>query len=478
MASKQNVSIFWFRQDLRVHDNPGLTSALSLGNVLPIYILDDINSNQHRMGAASRWWLHNSLKNLNKRLENKISFYLGDPLKILGDLIKKFEIKNVFWNRCYEPWRIERDTQIKSYFNKKNINVETFNSSLLWEPWNILKSDKTPYKVFTPFYRKGCLMSNPTREPLQEPSLESLIRDKEINTTLDSLKLIPKIKWYKEMESLWEPGEEGATKKLREFLNNGLNGYKEGRNFPGKKNVSQLSPHMHFGEISQNEVWYKAKSIGDSETSKDLDHFLSELGWREFSYNLLFHFPGLPKENLQEKFNNFPWKKDSDLLTKWQKGLTGYPIIDAGMRELWQTGYMHNRIRMIVGSFLVKNLLLHWHEGEKWFWDCLIDADLASNSASWQWVAGSGADAAPYFRIFNPITQANRFDPEGEYILKFIPELKELPIKYLFSPWEAPEEILKSANVTLGVDYPKPIVDLKESRDAALEAFSTIRIKT
>ena len=235
---------------------------------------------------------------------------------------------------------------------------------------------------------------------------------------------------------------------------------------------------MHFGEISPNEVWYKAKSTGDSETSKDLDHFLSELGWREFSYNLLFHFPGLPKENLQEKFNNFPWKKDSDLLTKWQKGLTGYPIIDAGMRELWQTGYMHNRIRMIVGSFLVKNLLLHWHEGEKWFWDCLIDADLASNSASWQWVAGSGADAAPYFRIFNPITQANRFDPQGEYILKFIPELKELPIKYLFSPWEAPEEILKSANVTLGVDYPKPIVDLKESRDAALEAFSTIRIKT
>jgi len=472
------TSIIWFRQDLRTLDNPALFNALNFKNVLPVYILDDVNSKDYTMGAASRWWLHHSLESLNKKLDNKLSFYVGDAIKILQSLVDKFNVDTVFWNRCYEPWRIERDTIIKKSFVEKKINVETFNSALLWEPWDILKSDGTPYKVFTPFYRKGCLMSDSPREPIPEPNLEPLIFDKKNSVKLESLKLIPKIKWYLEMEKLWEPGEKGAILKLNEFLDNGLVGYKEGRNFPAKKNVSQLSAHMHFGEISPNKIWYDAKlKHNSSNGDKDLDHFLSELGWREFSYNLLYHFPTLPRENLQEKFNNFPWKTDYYLLEKWQKGLTGYPIVDAGMRELWVTGYMHNRVRMIVGSFLVKNLLLHWHEGEKWFWDCLIDADLASNSSSWQWVAGSGADAAPYFRIFNPLIQGSKFDPNGDYIRKHLPELKDLPTKYLFSPWEAPDEILKLSNITLGVDYPKPIVDLKQSRDEALEAFSTIRIK-
>ena len=280
------------------------------------------------------------------------------------------------------------------------------------------------------------------------------------------------------MEELWEPGEAGAQKKLYDFLDDGLLGYKEGRNFPSKKNVSQLSPHIHHGEVSPNQVWYAAKQKEDETgIEKDLAHFLSELGWREFSYNLLYHFPSLPRENLQKKFDNFPWQKNEVFSEKWKKGFTGYPIVDAGMRELWQTGYMHNRVRMIVGSFLVKNLLLHWHEGEEWFWDCLIDADLASNSASWQWVAGSGADAAPYFRIFNPISQGIKFDPEGEYTKKFLPELKDLPIKYLYSPWEAPTAVLEQANVRLGENYPQPIVDLKESREKALSAFDQIRIK-
>ena len=478
MDTNEDIIIFWFRQDLRILDNPGLSKSLTSDKVLPIYILDDTNSNDFAMGAASRWWLHNSLRELNKNLDNKLSLYIGDPSEILESLSSRFNIKGIFWNRCYEPWRIERDKKIKSKFIEKDIIVETFNSALLWEPWEILKSDNTPYKVFTPYYRKGCLMSEPPRKPLSAPNLDTLFEDKENILQLDDLNLLPRIKWYKEMEKLWEPGEKGAHKKLESFLSDGLLGYKEGRNFPSKKNVSQLSAHMHFGEISPNQVWHRAKLKKDLPgIEKDLDHFLSELGWREFSYNLLFHFPELPRENLQKKFDNFPWIENEILFDKWKKGLTGYPIVDAGMRELWQTGYMHNRVRMIVGSFLVKNLLLHWHKGEEWFWDCLIDADLASNSASWQWVAGSGADAAPYFRIFNPILQGKRFDPDGSYIKKFIPELEQLPSRYLFSPWEAPAEVLSEANIELGSDYPEPIVDLIKSRDRALEAFSTIRIK-
>ena len=478
MDTNEDIIIFWFRQDLRIVDNPGLSKSLTSDKVLPIYILDDTNSNDFAMGAASRWWLHNSLRELNKNLDNKLSLYIGDPSEILESLSSRFNIKGIFWNRCYEPWRIERDKKIKSKFIEKDIIVETFNSALLWEPWEILKSDNTPYKVFTPYYRKGCLMSEPPRKPLSAPNLDTLFEDKENILQLDDLNLLPRIKWYKEMEKVWEPGEKGAHKKLESFLSDGLLGYKEDRNFPSKKNVSQLSAHMHFGEISPNQVWHRAKLKKDLPgIAKDLDHFLSELGWREFSYNLLFHFPELPRENLQKKFDNFPWIENEILFDKWKKGLTGYPIVDAGMRELWQTGYMHNRVRMIVGSFLVKNLLLHWHKGEEWFWDCLIDADLASNSASWQWVAGSGADAAPYFRIFNPILQGKRFDPDGSYIKKFIPELEQLPSRYLFSPWEAPIEVLSEANIELGSDYPEPIVDLIKSRDRALEAFSTIRIK-
>jgi deoxyribodipyrimidine photo-lyase len=475
VSVNNHVAIFWFRQDLRIKDNPALIKSLKFNKVVPIYILDDVNSKDFAMGAASRWWLHNSLKNLNKKLDNKLSFYKGDPLKILKDLSERFDVKAIFWNRCYEPWRITRDKIIKEELVKLRVNVETSNGSLLWEPWEVLKADETPYKVFTPFYKKGCLNANPPRIPLSEPSIESLIKVKS-HDSLDSLELLPKFNWYNEMEKIWIPGEEGAREKLDIFLDSGLDNYKDGRNFPSKKNVSQLSPYIHFGEISPNMVWHEAKSkYSSSNSNEDLNHFLSELGWREFSYNLLYHFPSLPQHNLQKKFDNFPWNTNKNYLDKWKKGLTGYPIVDAGMRELWQTGYMHNRVRMIVGSFLVKNLLLHWHEGERWFWDCLIDADLASNSASWQWVAGSGADAAPFFRIFNPIIQGLKFDPEGSYTRKYVPELESIPDKFLFNPWEAPSDVLESANIVLGQDYPYPIVDLRESRDKALEAYSFIK---
>jgi len=476
MALAKNINVMWFRQDLRLSDNPALTNALEDGKTLPIFILDNVNSKEHINGAASKWWLHHSLTKLNKSLKNKLVFFSGNPIDILDEIHKQFEISNIFWSRCYEPWRIKRDKKIKKYFNDQNVNVNTFNGSLLWEPWNIAKKDGTPYKVFTPYYRKGCLNSDKPRMPLPAPNLSNLISIDNHNLKIEDLELMPKHDWYNKMTSLWSPGEEGAHSKIDEFISNGLNNYKEGRNFPSNKNVSQLSPHLHFGEVSPNQVWYRAKTKeGKLGIKKDLDHFLSELGWREFSFNLLYHFPFLPKENLQKKFDNFPWDNDKDKLKKWQKGLTGYPIVDAGMQELWQTGYMHNRLRMVVGSFLVKNLLLHWHHGERWFWDCLIDADLASNSAGWQWIAGSGADAAPYFRIFNPITQGQKFDPDGKYTRKYLPVLNELPDKFLFNPWEAPEDVLRSAGVKLGENYPLPIVEIGSSRQKALEAFATTK---
>ena len=473
---KTGVAIHWFRQDLRLNDNPSLESASQYENIIPIYILDDINPGKFEMGSASKWWLHNSLHKLNESLNGKLLVFRGDPCEILNSLIQEHKITYISWNRCYEPWRIARDKKIKSTFETKDIKIESFSGSLLWEPWSISKDDGTPYRVFTPFYKKGCLNAEEPRLPSGRVNLTNLYDKIESSFSIDGLGLLPEINWYESFESEWNPGEVGADDSLNDFIDSGLFNYKEGRNFPSQKFVSRLSPHLHFGEISPNEVWYRAKtreSVPGIE--KSLAHFHSELGWREFSYYLLYHFPDLPNKNFQEKFDIFPWKENKEFLSLWQKGKTGFPIVDAGMRELWQTGYMHNRLRMIVGSFLVKNLLIDWRFGERWFWDCLVDADLASNSASWQWVAGSGADAAPYFRIFNPITQGLKFDPDGEYTKKYVPELENLPNKYLFSPWEAPKEVLMEAGIELGSNYPNPIVDLKLSREIALEAFATTK---
>ncbi|MEL0227188.1 MAG: deoxyribodipyrimidine photo-lyase [Gammaproteobacteria bacterium] len=473
---KKGTAIHWFRQDLRLSDNPALDSAAQYETLIPIYILDEVNSGEFKMGAASKWWLHQSLTKLNESLDGKLLVYQGNPHEILNKLIEEQEVSYVTWNRCYEPWRIDRDKEIKRNFEDKNVAVESFSASLLWEPWTISKDDGTPYRVFTPFYKKGCLNSEEPRLPAGKVDLSNLYSEDLSSDSITDLNLLPTIKWYKSFEEEWNPGEIGAEQNLNSFLDSGLLNYKEGRNFPSQEFVSRLSPHLHFGEISPNEVWYRAKTKeGISGIEKSLAHFHSELGWREFSYYLLYHFPDLPNKNFQEKFDIFPWQENEEFLALWQKGNTGYPIVDAGMRELWQTGYMHNRLRMIVGSFLVKNLLIDWRFGERWFWDCLVDADLASNSASWQWVAGSGADAAPYFRIFNPITQGLKFDPEGEYTKKYVPELRDLPNKYLFSPWEAPENILADAGIELGKNYPKPMVDLKLSRETALEAFATTK---
>lgn len=467
----KHIAIHWFRQDLRLSDNPALTNALKQGRVLPIYILDNVNAGEYALGAASGWWLHHSLASLNDSLEGNLSIYQGNPLDVLADLIARFDVQAVYWNRCYEPWRMARDAKIKELLQTTGIEVKSSNGSLLWEPWTIKKDDGTPYRVFTPFYRKGCLKAKLPRKPLNAPEHFQYCKDKERSLDINKLHLLPDIRWDKQLESHWHIGEEGAHKRFQEFINQGLTHYKDGRNIPAKPYVSRLSPHLHFGEISPNQLWYTVNNIGEN---KHIDHFCSELGWREFSYSQLYHHPDLPKRNLQAKFNHFPWVENESLLYAWQRGETGIPMVDAGMRELWQTGYMHNRVRMIIGSFLVKNLRLHWHHGERWFWDTLVDADLANNSASWQWIAGCGVDAAPYFRIFNPVMQGQKFDPEGNYIRRFIPEIASLPDKYLFSPWEAPEYILQSAQIKLGSSYPAPIVDLKQSRQAALAAFQAL----
>ncbi len=468
-------TIMWFRQDLRLNDNPALIEAANSGRVMPIYILDDINSLSHKMGAASRVWLHYSLIELNKTLNGNLTFFKGAADKLIPEIIEETQTEKIVWNRCYEPWRIDRDTRIKKQLKETKIGVKSFNGSLLWEPQQIQKSDGTHYRVFTPFYRKGCLGAAPPRAPEALPSniqfAEKLNLAKDC--TLEELELLPKQAWYHSMIKDWKIGEVGARDSLNEFLTKGISSYKSGRNIPSQKSVSRLSPRLHFGELSPNQIWYSAQQMlepGDT----NLDCFLSELGWREFSHHLHFHYPSLANENLNAKFNAFSWKTTIESLKAWQKGMTGYPIVDAGMRELYQTGYMHNRLRMVVGSFLVKNLLQHWHHGRDWFHNCLVDADLCVNSASWQWIAGCGADAAPYFRIFNPVTQGEKFDSEGHYTKKWVPELTNMPKKYLFCPWQAPSEILEESGVQLGKTYPMPIVDLKVSRELALQAFSDL----
>lgn len=467
-----NIAIHWFRQDLRLSDNPALTAAAQCGSVLPIYILDDENAGEYGMGAASRWWLHHSLEALNTALGGALSIYRGNPADILKDIIARYHVKAIYWNRCYEPWRTRRDAIIKEHLKTQGTGVESANGSLLWEPWSVKKDDGTPYKVFTPFYRKGCLRAKPPGEPLPIPKTVNYHHDKAGSLNLEALKLLPAIRWDRQLEPHWHIGEKGAQARFQQFADEGLPHYKGGRNLLAKPYVSRMSAHLHFGEISPNQLWHFIRTTVDDE---HIEHFCSELGWREFSYSQLYYNPDLPRKNLQPKFNNFPWAKDDAKLTAWQKGQTGIPMVDAGMRELWQTGYMHNRVRMIVGSFLVKNLRLHWHHGERWFWNTLVDADLANNSANWQWIAGCGADAAPYFRIFNPVTQGRKFDIDGSYVRQYIPEIALLPDKYLFSPWEAPETTLKKAGIELGNTYPNPIVDLKKSRVAALESFHSLK---
>ena len=471
---KEKIVINWFRNDLRIQDNLSLYYASKLSKTLCVYIYDDSYEPQFLLGSASKAWLFRSLNELNETLDNNLKVFIGDAVNVFKKLTTKFEVSDVFCNKSYEPQQIEKDSQIKDYLSEIGINFNSSNSSLLWDTEKILKDDGTPYRVFTPFYKKGCLVSGDPRPPLPDFT-PNVFQSELLISELNVLSELIDDDWDKKIKKNWHVGESAALNQLDIFLQNGIYNYKDGRNFPDNLNVSRLSPHLHFGEISPNQIWY---AINENNNERNVSHFKSELGWREFSNNLLYFNPDFPTKNFQQKFDNFPWEFDTEIFNSWKNGTTGIPIVDAGMRELSETGYMHNRLRMIVGSFLVKNLLIHWSYGAQWFWECLFDADLANNSAGWQWIAGSGADAAPYFRIFNPILQSQKFDPDGKYIKRFVPELSKLPVEFLFSPWDVKDSELLKYDFKMGEDYPFPIIDLKFSRQRALDSFQKMGEKS
>jgi deoxyribodipyrimidine photo-lyase len=464
--------IVWFRQDLRLADNPALAEAVMRGQpVVPVYIFDDAGA--WRLGGASRWWLHHSLSSLAADLETlgaPLILRRGDTAAEIKRLIDETQASAVFWNRVYEPHTIARDTALKTSLG---IETKSFNAALLREPWEMKTGGGGSFKVFTPFFRAllGSLGSVTTAS---RPKAISAFKGAIASDNLARWSLTPhKPNWAKEFGAVWQPGELGAHRQLQRFLGGALTGYANARDIPGRETTSRLSAHLHFGEIGPRQVWNAAVMAPAPDSDKF--KFQSEIAWREFSHHMLFHAPDLPVSNLRREFDAFPWADDDASFQAWSRGRTGIPIVDAGMRELWTTGWMHNRVRMIAASFLVKNLLIDWRRGAEWFWDTLVDADLANNAASWQWVAGSGADAAPYFRIFNPILQGLKFDPQGTYVRRWIPEISGLDNEDVHAPWTSTASKLAAANVELGVTYPKPIADLAASRARALSAFASLK---
>lgn len=472
--------IMWFRRDLRLTDNPALTAAAASGcPVICVYIHDQEPANKRQDGGASLWWLDKSLKSLSEAIEAKGGELLlrhGPTKKALLDIVEDVGAVGVFWNRRYGADEIAIDTEIKSTLCDKMISAESFNGSLLTEPWVFKTGSGGHYKVFSPYWRAVQASYTPHAK-LDAP--RKLAKSGAHSVPIESLGLHPtRPDWSRGFDPIWTPGETGAIDRLRAFLDGPVDTYGDDRNRPDLINgTSGLSPHLRFGEISPVTIWRVTKDaiLSGKIDEKNAMKFLSEVAWREFSYVLLYHHPELAAVNYNPNFKHMPWRSDQTALQAWQRGQTGYPIVDAGMRQLWATGWMHNRVRMIVASFLTKHLLIHWTEGENWFWDTLVDACPAANAASWQWTAGSGADAAPYFRVFNPITQGEKFDETGEYVKTWCPELEHLPRKFLYSPWTAPELVLQEAGVKLGETYPHPIIDHKEGRARALEAYETMK---
>ena len=467
-------ALVWFRQDLRLGDNPALRAAAASGApIFALYVHDGEAPGQWQPGAASRWWLRRSLASLDDLLAGQLWLVRGDAAVIVPRLAHELDASGVYWNRCVEPWRVSQDDEVKNALLSSGVSVQTFNGSYLFDPSVIAKQDGTPYRVFTPYFRKGCLeRGRPPRAPLPVPApIRASTAQPDGGVSVDEL--LPSASPFSFETQNWQPGAAAARQQLERFLDDSLDHYDAGRDRPDLGHVSRLSPHLHFGELSPQQVWHAVLNrIGSDALAAN--RFIGELGWREFSAYLLFHEPQSAESNLQKKFDRFPWRDDERLLRAWQDGMTGIPLVDAGMRELLQTGYMHNRVRMVAASFLVKNLMQHWRHGAAWFWEKLLDADLANNSMGWQWAAGSGADAAPFFRIFNPVTQGRKFDPDGDYVRRYVAELGQLPARHIHEPWSAPDDVLAAAGVRLGVDYPEPVVDLKDSRARALDAYRSL----
>jgi deoxyribodipyrimidine photo-lyase len=455
-TTKPPVTILWLRRDLRLADNAALSFAAARGAVLPVYVHAPDEDGGWGPGGASRWWLHHSLSALGEALQRRglrLILRQGPTLPALQDLIRDSGASAVVWQRCYEPAAIARDTEIKSTLRAAGIVADSVGGALLTEPWQTLNQSGTPYQIFTSYW-KSVRAKLTTAAPLATPPAIAAPAHWPNSLTVRQFELLPRVVWYEGLAKRWQPGEAGAQQRLYRFIAERLHGYDSGRDMPSQEFTSSLSPYLHFGEISPRQILHAIQAARPAGAWRD-SKFVAELGWREFAHYLLLHFPHLPEQPLRAEFQRFPWRSAAaapDLLRAWQRGRTGVPLVDAGMRELWATGYMHNRVRMVVASYLVKNLRIDWREGARWFWDTLVDADLANNTQGWQWSAGCGADAAPYFRIFSPDSQTERFDPQRVYIKRWIPEFGT------------------SA-------YPPPIVDIKQSRAEALDAWRTMRDK-
>ncbi|MDE2305305.1 MAG: deoxyribodipyrimidine photo-lyase [Gammaproteobacteria bacterium] len=471
------TTIMWFRADLRLTDHPALVAAAAEGAVVPVFVWAPEEERAFAPGGASRWWLHHGLAALAADLRRAGSRLIlrraADSLAELLRLARECGADRVVWSRRYEPAAVARDSLLKTSLRAAGLAAESYNAALLREPWEVRNKSGAPFQVFTPFWRHCVALGDPPA-PLDAPVLDAPARWP-ASLELEELDLRPRIAWDEGLREAWQPGSAAAAHRLREFVHAAFADYAEARNRPDLAATSRLSPHLHFGEIGPREIWHALRTrLEAGRPDWRQSQFVAELGWREFAHHLLFHFPSTPSEPLRAAYGRFPWRDDPAALAAWQRGLTGYPIVDAGMRELWRTGWMHNRVRMIVASFLVKDLLLPWSEGARWFWDTLVDADLAANTLGWQWVAGCGADAAPYFRIFNPVGQGMKFDPNGDYVRRYVPELARLPSAWIHRPWEAPAEILSAAGVDLGRHYPKPIVDHAAARGRALLALASL----
>lgn len=475
------TTILWYRQDLRVDDQPALCAAIERGGpVVPLYIWSPEDEGSWPTGAASRWWLHRSLASLAASLRKRGSRLIvrsGSAVDELGRVISELGARAVLWSRRYEPAGVAAQRGVEQMLATRRINSKVVNSSLLHDPERLRTKTGGPYQVFTPFWRAlqaGEVIGEPLPPPKRIPAPDWWPESIDI----ERLDLLPEINWSDGIDAAWSPGERGAHRAMKGFLSQAA-AYDDSRDRPDEAGTSRLSPHLHFGEISSRRVWHEVIEHEAAENatgpSGGAASYLRQLVWREFAHHLLHHFPQTPQRPLRDQFSRFPWRRSKKDLEAWQHGMTGYPYVDAGMRQLWTTGWMHNRVRMMVASFLVKHLLLDWKHGAAWFWDTLVDADLANNTLGWQWCAGCGADAAPYFRIFNPITQGEKFDPQGLYVRRWIPELGKLPDKFIHKPWDAPPAALREAGVRLGTTYPHPIVEHTAARERALAALASIK---